>query len=338
MAHTLTIITIRDNRIHIFPVYIRNILSKYIFQILLDRSSISVNELVNLMIEGIKSKDSWTSEIVQKDLDYLNSKIDDAKYFLPLCDFFTDLVKIVTKILIKLKSKQEIIMYRLANEIIQEGLLSYSKNSIRDITSQIFDYLKAEFQEFLMERFHGIIPSDRIKYTYDYLQEMTTRNEGFLLTTFEEYEELIKKYKPSVAPILWSCGVKNHEFWIAKPREVERGTWCGKCSRERARLPQIKYTYDFIKEIAKKKNGHLITTKEEYISLLKKFAPSFMPITWWCGVEGHKPFRALTNKVFLKNTWCRQCFTERLRKMRMHSYKDLKRLAESKGGRLITTY
>ena len=42
-----------------------------------------------------------------------------------------------------------------------------------------------------MERFHGIIPLDRIKYTYDYLQELAIRNEGFLMTTFEEYEKMI---------------------------------------------------------------------------------------------------------------------------------------------------
>ena len=53
---------------------------------------------------------------------------------------------------------------------------------------------------------------------------------GMLITTKEEYKEIIMNNTPSKTKFKWWCGKREHESWQAVPNSISQGTWCPYCS------------------------------------------------------------------------------------------------------------
>ena len=112
----------------------------------------------------------------------------------------------------------------------------------------------------------------KIIYTYERLQEMANENEGFLITSKNEYEKLINNKKPSKVHFEWWCKKKNHGYFKATPNNLREGSWCPECFRERQKewqISRIGYTYEYLTEEALNRGGLLITTSKEFQKLIK---------------------------------------------------------------------
>ena len=308
-SYKIPTITLRKGSIYIFPVEVRNLIAKFIFKNMQKFPLISESDLISLIVKGLLSHAPWTNELDLDVLTYISSKLKDKEYNKPLTSLFQDLIQVVKFLLEKHELGEEIIAYRIAQELVEKGLLSYSDETIRDIFMQIFDYLKKEFPSLSLKRFRGNYPTDRIKYTYDYLKMLAAKRGGSLITSFEEYNRLLEDFSPGKAPIVWSCGKKGHEPFISQPQEIERGKWwCEKCARRKVRVQQTKYTYEYLVDLARKNGGRLLTSRDEYNLLFKQgYTPAFMPIKWRCKNNEHDPWISIPSHIDLDNTWCPEC-------------------------------
>ena len=78
------------------------------------------------------------------------------------------------------------------------------------------------------------------KYSYEDLQNLAKKRgleenniEGKLLTSEDRFNELTRKTSPTLAPLDWWCGKKDHVPWNTKPKYIIRGGWCPQCFQER---------------------------------------------------------------------------------------------------------
>ena len=188
-------------------------------------------------------------------------------------------------------------------------------------------------------------------WSYNYLQELGKKRgleengiEGSLITTRDDFLELIQNQYPSRVKLKWWCGKKDHESWETTGSEIKRG-WYPKCFRER-----VSFSYDYLQELARLKGlkktgieGKLRTSKVEFEKKTKKDSPSQIKLIWWCGKEDHEPWEAKTMEIrgygSRRGTWCPKCAIEK----RSFSYEDLHALAKRRGleetgieGKLIT--
>ena len=148
------------------------------------------------------------------------------------------------------------------------------------------------------------------------LRSFALAKEGKLLT--ETYLGTGKNH-------VWEC--KKGHIWKATPSNVVgKGTWCKVCSLAAKRHPH-KLTIEDMRTIAISRGG--ICISELYVNSRTK-------LTWKCKY-GHQ-FNAVPNQV-KDGTWCPTCAIER-RKLRVDKvtvFEELKALALSRGGRLLST-
>lgn len=62
------------------------------------------------------------------------------------------------------------------------------------------------------------------------MQELARSRGGYLITTEEEFNILIRDNKPSQVYVEWWCGKEDHLSWCAKPNWIQSGAWCPYCA------------------------------------------------------------------------------------------------------------
>lgn len=125
---------------------------------------------------------------------------------------------------------------------------------------------------------------------------------------------LSEKYIDAETPLKWQCA-KGH-VWEKSPQSIRSGVWCPLCSEANQKL-----SIEELQDIATKRNGKLLT--KEYIGWAVK-------MEWQCE-KGHI-WLANSNQI-KSGGWCRKCDIDK----RKSSIEDYKKIAESKGGSLIST-
>ena len=173
---------------------------------------------------------------------------------------------------------------------------------------------------------------------------MAIKRGGKLITTSEEYRELIKVKRPMNVMVKWRCNNLEHEYFYKTPREVREGRWCEKCTekkrRENLKKAKITYTYEKLQEVAKENCGLLITNKHDYNKIIKNEKPSKAYFEWWCKKNNHGYFKATPNNL-REGSWCPECFRERQKDWQIsrigYTHIYLVEEAQKRGGLLITT-
>ncbi|MDS9471545.1 hypothetical protein [Sporosarcina pasteurii] len=152
------------------------------------------------------------------------------------------------------------------------------------------------------------LAKERRKYSIkDMMQFANTRNgecisEGFTNTNYK---------------LTWKCE-KGH-VWDASYETVKKGHWCSECAGNN------KKTKEYILEIAKKFNVQWIPS--EYQGVKEK-------MQWRC-IKGHVFNKTLD--LIQRGSGCPECYEEvRGEKRRMYSIEDIMRVADEKGGRVIS--
>ncbi|MEJ2252169.1 MAG: hypothetical protein P8Y70_11860, partial [Candidatus Lokiarchaeota archaeon] len=178
----------------------------------------------------------------------------------------------------------------------------------------------------------------RRAYIYEDFANFAKNNEGKLLTTKLEFDNLRRNTAPTRMKLKWKCDIEFHGPWIAMAKDVLGGTWCPECFQERNR----KYTYLKCKKLIEEKGfkengtkGQLLTSKGEFKNM--KQIPSHRKLKWYCGLEGHRPWIATPNSLD-QGKWCPTC-----RRKRKWTYNDCVELAKNQGlienkreGKLLT--
>lgn len=178
------------------------------------------------------------------------------------------------------------------------------------------------------------------KYTYDELLRIAKEKGGEIITTPQEYRELIKHRPPSRALYKWWCGNQEHEYFEMSPKSINEGRWCKKCDIERGKDLRYKYNYNRLLEMAIERGGELITTSEEYNELIKRKRPMDVIVKWWCNNPEHEPINRAPREINA-GRWCEDCIEKRRRKkIRIakitYTYNKLIEVAKKNDGLLIT--
>lgn len=132
----------------------------------------------------------------------------------------------------------------------------------------------------------------RYKYTLEYLQGIARERDG---------ECLSRKTGSTKTPLRWRCA-RGHIWW-ARPRDINKGCWCGKCSLDRSRLG-----LDQMQELARAHGGECIS---------KQYVNSKTALRWRCArrhVFLRTPNLVKTRGVQTPEQWCPVCLKEARRK------------------------
>lgn len=148
---------------------------------------------------------------------------------------------------------------------------------------------------------------DKLRASFQEIQETIQRLGGTSSLCFEDYRGVAMRI---------SVRCKNDHSWKTTGNAIIRNVWCQKCYFEDRRIP-----LDDVKLAAEKCGGKCLSPK--YLGIDKK-------LNFQCK-EGHV-FQSAPSQIFRK-FHCKECReSETLKK----SYALLKKLAEDKGGRLLS--
>ena len=208
-----------------------------------------------------------------------------------------------------LQKIQETILKEFPKDYISvDSVRTFARDSakIRDVeTGEIINY-------------YDLMWSKVSKYTYDDAAELARKKgieennvPGSLITTRDEFNELIKNESPSRILLTWSCNIEGHPYWDARIDTINsQHSWCPKCFGER-----VGQSYcDFV-ELARRRGieennipGSLVTTREEFNEMIneKHSPPSKVVLTWICNTKKHRPWDAIPNSI-VQGTWCPYC-------------------------------
>ena len=271
-----------------FPKDLRNQICSHTFNILLNKPDSSEDFIMNSLINIINEKEKRTSVISEKNYFELVKKVYDAEYSIPLWNYFTDIIKFTIELRNNIKDNvdSEINIGVLARQIYLKGNLTTYKSeaSVYQVIRELVDYLKEKFPDLSIKRkspnfgqgAKDKIKQARIGYSYEKLLELAEKNKGKLITTEVEYDHLIIEKKPSRVYFKWWCGREDHGYFLATPNNINEGSWCPQCFKEKQKqwqLSRVGYTYEEIGEIIEKKGGKLITTQEEFQEIIKTIKP-----------------------------------------------------------------
>lgn len=155
----------------------------------------------------------------------------------------------------------------------------------------------------------------RKPYTYEDIQELARKvgmqkNDiaGTILTSQDEFKNLIKMKIPARTHIVISCNIEGHKPWKTTAEYLSRGHWCRVCY-----IDSLKLRYEDIQLLAKNIGiekigipGTLLTSKKEFEKLTKNQIPSKTKFEFSCNIKGHKSWKTTPNKIQEKK-WCPQC-------------------------------
>lgn len=151
---------------------------------------------------------------------------------------------------------------------------------------------------------------DRIRPSISKYHSIAAEHGGKLLT---------KKYVGSLSKMKWQCS-KGH-VWEAVPSNIEKGTWCPCCAKERNDEKQRKYSISQLQAKAQKYGGSILS--KEYATLIGQ-------LQWKCK-EGHT-FTASAVSVVMRNAWCRECGYGRQKNL----LKKYQKIAKDNNGKLLS--
>ena len=124
-----------------------------------------------------------------------------------------------------------------------------------------------------------------------------------------------KKYKNSRSPLEWECA-KGHQ-WKSKASTVKHSkTWCPTCAGK------TKPSMEQLQELVESRGGKCLSTK---------YHNSLTKLKWQCS-RGHR--FELKPSAIKNGHWCSQCSREALKEKDLT---ELKKLARSRGGKLLST-
>ena len=127
---------------------------------------------------------------------------------------------------------------------------------------------------------------------------------------------LSKEYKDCRTKMKWECSVGH--VWETKARYVTSGCWCPYCG------PRAKINLISMQAIARSRGGKCIS--KEVIWRSDK-------LRWKCA-KGHV-WEARPQVVRLGH-WCPECTNERRNSLEKYTMKELRHMAEVRGGRLLS--
>lgn len=135
---------------------------------------------------------------------------------------------------------------------------------------------------------------------------------------------LEKKYRNKNHSMLWEC--KEGHRWYASFGNVNRGTWCTRCSRKEVGKKRRKYNIEFYRKIAAEKGGECLSSELKSSRLKLKFRCE----------NGHF-FEITGYEIIHKKSWCKICtrgFPNG--KSKKYEYEDILKYARKKRGTVIT--
>ena len=139
------------------------------------------------------------------------------------------------------------------------------------------------------------------------LQEVAEKRGGLCLSAI---------YISNQSKIKWQCK-KGHQ-WLARPSDVKGGTWCAWCAGK------AKHTIEEMREKAQSRGGKCLSTK--YVNSKTK-------LKWECSL-GHT-WETIPNEIYM-GRWCPKCKAINIGNYRRSTIGDIRKLAESKGGKLLS--
>ncbi|MDM5332136.1 hypothetical protein QUF56_02635 [Ureibacillus composti] len=107
---------------------------------------------------------------------------------------------------------------------------------------------------------------------------------------------LSKEYMGAHGVLTWKCGCGH--IWDTSYHQIDTGSWCPECAKEKGAQHFRKYTIEDMKVLAAGKNGDCLS--EVYESYNKK-------LLWQCEM-GHQFEKTLSN--FKRGQWCPICSKE----------------------------
>ncbi|KKR45833.1 MAG: hypothetical protein UT82_C0021G0009 [Parcubacteria group bacterium GW2011_GWB1_40_14] len=129
---------------------------------------------------------------------------------------------------------------------------------------------------------------------------------------------LSSEYVNTRTKLEWQC--KNGHIWEAMSHSVLNGNWCLICSG------RGKLTVQDLQKIATSRGGRCLS--EIYLN-------SKAPILWECK-DGHTWYASAS--AIRRGSWCFKCgVIIRSEKHRKYTLKDMRRIAEEKGGKCLST-
>lgn len=129
---------------------------------------------------------------------------------------------------------------------------------------------------------------------------------------------LSKEYIDQYSPLKWMC--KKGHTWDAQFKIINQGGWCFQCIKEVDRQERL----EKVKEIAKKRRGKCLSTE---------FVHHKIKLSFKCA-KGHV-WQTRSIRI-INGSWCPICKYEIIAKKRTLKIDSIKKIAESRGGKLLS--
>lgn len=307
----------RNGKIRNFPISIRNIISKIIFEYVCEYPDRSNKDLIDTIIKILEEESSGNQSI-----NDFNLKINSNQYGNSIKNLLNDLVIIIREIS---KYQEDIInITHLTNRIFEnKGLNTYrTYGSIYDISRQIIDILQIKRLEI------NINPKERKRKkelrlieTYKKYQTIATDKDGNLKTSLAIFLKLTENEEHSNKVRLeWTCDKypEHNSFWTTV-NNITTGSWCKDHFRERQKkwqIDRVGYKYEILKNKAKLHGGELLTPKIKFEIIIKSVKPSRALLEWACDkYPKHDSWKARPHDIINNNEWCPECASGKYEKI-----------------------
>lgn len=313
----------RNGKIRNFPISIRNIISKIIFDNVRECPDSSNKDLIDTIIKILEEENS-----ADQSINDFNFKINSNQYATSIKNLLNDIVIIIREI----SNCQENIINitHLTNRILKNNCLTTYRTfpSIYDISRQIIDYLKVFPNLHIKRKELNINIEERKKKrklrlikTYEKYQKMATDRDGNLKTSLTKFLELTENEKhTNKVKLEWTCDEypKHNSFW-STPNNIRSGSWCPDHFREKQKRWQIErigYKYEQLQDEAHKRGGQLLTPKDQFEEIIKSIRPSRALLEWACKeYPEHSSWEARPHDIINKNGWCPECASGKYEKI-----------------------
>lgn len=315
----------RNGKIRNFPILIRDIISKIIFDNVREYPDRSNKDLIDTIVKILEEENS-----ADQSINDFKSKINSNQYGTSIKNLLNDLVIIIREIN---NCQEDIInITHLTNRILENNFLTTYETfrSIYDISRQIIDYLHIKRLELNIntEERNRKRELRRIE-TYKKYQKIATDRGGNLKTSIVNFLELTENEEHSNKVRLnWTCDKypEHRSFWTTV-NNITTGSWCPTHFRERQKKRQIDkigYKYERLQDIAHKHGGELLTPKRKFEIIIKSIKPSRALLEWACKkYPNHSSWDARPHDIINKNGWCPECASGKYEKICRWYFKQI---------------